>query len=84
MGRAKKEVDTSLYSLRCAVRLRELREAAKLSVEELAAKVTRAGYELTVVTLYRWENGLRQIALDAVPALAKALKLPARELFADR
>lgn len=68
MGRKRREVDTTVYSGRLAERVRQLREAKGLSVEELADRVGFA-----TMTVYQWESGYRQINPDCYPALAKAL-----------
>jgi len=52
--RPRKEVDTSTYEGRFAVRLKMLREKTGMTVDEMAEKtgINRA-------TLYSWENGSR-------------------------
>ena len=84
MAPAKKQPDTKVYSGRLAAQIRELREAAGLSVEAVAAAMTRGGYQISAPTLYHWENGNREPALDALPALAKALKVSLIDLFPKR
>ena len=74
MPRTPKEPDQDRYSGRLATRIREVRTAEGMTVEALAAKVTKLGYKLGAPTLYHWENGTREPALDAVPYLARALK----------
>ncbi len=68
VGRKRTEVDTSTYSGKLAARLRQLREAKGLTVDELAGK---AGIEAK--RLYHYEAGARSIDSDLYPALAKAL-----------
>lgn len=68
VGRQRKPVDTSEYSGRMALRLRELREAKGLTPEELADKV---GVDWR--TIYTYESRKRKIDPDLYPALAKAL-----------
>lgn len=82
--RAKKSADPGTYSGRCAARLRQLRREAGLSVEELAKRLSTAGYSVSVPTIYHWENGTRRIDLDAIPALAKALKVAPHKLLPDK
>jgi DNA-binding XRE family transcriptional regulator len=82
--RPPKQPRTATYSQRLAARLRALREESGLTVDELLAKILRAGYKLSRVTLYQWEQATRSVALDAVPAIAKALGIPARDLFPER
>lgn len=81
MPRTLKEPDQNRYSGRVAARIRELRTALGITVEDLAAKLTKAGYDVKPPTLYHWENGTREPALDAVPYLAKALKVSVAELL---
>ena len=75
MPRPSKEPDTSQFSGRIAARIRAERERIGLSVEELAAKIEGAGYSIAAPTLYHWENGNRRPDLDALPFIAKALRL---------
>lgn len=78
MGRKRKEIDISTYTGRFAVRLRELREAAKLSVEELAEK---SG--LPKGTLYDWESAAKVPGIDRFPMLANALGVKPGDLLPD-
>ena len=71
----RKEPDLSTYAGRVAARLRQLREKAGLSVKETVEKINMAGYAITEMAYYSWENGNRQINLNAIPALAKTLGL---------
>ena len=78
MPRTRKEVDTSTYGGRFAVRLRTLREKKKMTIEELA--------ELTGIpqtTLYRWENGDRCPVNEQVFLVAEALQIKASRLLED-
>lgn len=68
MGRQRREVDTTSYSGRLAVRIRELREAKRLTVEQLADKL-----DVSLFTVYAWESGTRDVTTNRIPALAKAL-----------
>jgi transcriptional regulator with XRE-family HTH domain len=81
MARQQKEPDTAQFSGRIAVRIRTMREAAGLSVEELAELISKAGYVVAAPTLYHWENGNRRPDLDAMPAIAKALRVPLVEFL---
>jgi len=77
-ARQRKEVDTSSYTGRFAVRLKQLREKAGLTVEQLAE---RSGIPAT--TLYKWESSTRTPAIDRFPELAIALKVKIRNLLPD-
>ena len=81
MSPAAKAPDQSTYSGRFAARLRMLREKAGLSVEDVVAAMTQAGYPISVQTFYGWENCRRQANWDAIPALAKTLKVKPQELI---
>lgn len=80
----KKEADQSRYSGRLAKRLRTLREAAAISPDDLAAKLTKAGYPVSSPTLYAWERGSIQVQLDALPYLARAFRVPVAELMPEK
>ena len=69
VGRKRVEPDLTTYSGRLAARIRELRDERRLTVQEVADK---SGIPL--YTLYGYENGRREIPLDLLPALAKALR----------
>ena len=74
--RPRKEVDTSTYSGRFAVRLRELRDKQGLSVSQLAEK---SGVPKT--TIETWEVTKSIPTIEHFPALAKALKTTPRNLL---
>ena len=67
-ARPRKQVDTSTYRGRFALRLKELREEAGLSVEQFAEK---SG--IPVQTLYNWEKARRVPSMDQFPQISKAL-----------
>ena len=67
-ARPRKQVDTSTYRGRFALRLKELREEAGLSVEQFAEK---SG--IPAATIYDWEKARRVPSIDRIPELAKAL-----------
>ena len=78
MSRKRKEVDTSTYGGRFAVRLKMLREKKKMTIEELA--------ELTGIpqtTLYRWENGDRCPVNEQVFLVTEALEIKPSRLLED-
>jgi ribosome-binding protein aMBF1 (putative translation factor) len=81
MPKPNKEPDAAKYSGRIAVSIRATRERAGMSVEELAVRVSQAGYIVASPTLYHWENGNRRPDLDALPFIAKALRVPLMELL---
>ena len=76
MANRRKEPDTRLYSGKFAVRLRELREKAGLTIEDVAW----ATY-IPKKTLYNWEGGISQPPIDALPLLAEAYRVSVRSLF---
>ena len=66
MNPARREPDVSTYSGRCGKRLRELRERAGLSVEEVAQALG-----VSYGAVYRWEAGKADPKLDYLPKLAR-------------
>ena len=62
---ARIEIDTSTYSGRFAVRLRELREKAGLSVQEVSMTIG-----VPERTLYGWEAAYSEPRYDILPVLA--------------
>ena len=70
MTPARKQPDTSTYAGRFAVRLREMRKEAGLTVEELSEK---SGIPPT--TIYGWESGNHSPILNQLPNLAAGLGL---------
>ena len=78
MANNRKAVDVSTFEGRFAVRLRTLREKAKLTHEEVAEAL-----ETSVTTVYRWEAGLRQPQISDLPKIAKVLKIKARTLLPE-
>lgn len=80
MPRPASEPDVKTYLGRVALRLKLLRQAAKLGHDEAADKITKAGYEVTTSTIYRWEQGKTQPHVEALPAIAKAYRLKSGRL----
>lgn len=63
---------------RIAIRLRSLREAAGISVYELAKRLNN---KPTQMTLGRWEKGDRSPTADVLPQLAEALGCTVADFF---
>ena len=63
-----------------AVALVAAREKAGLTVEEAVEKINKAGYIIADHSYRYWERGTRQVNWDALPVIAKALKVKPREL----
>ena len=78
MANNRKEVDVSTFEGRFAVRLRTLRDKAKLTVPELAE---RTGFPRT--TLFNWESGIVEPPLKAYPILAEAFGIKVRTLLPE-
>ena len=74
MTPARVQPDMETYSGRASNRLRELRDKAELTAEEITKRLTKAGYAIQVPKYYHWESGRSKIDLDAIPALVKVLK----------
>jgi len=73
----RKEVDTSTYTGRFAVRLRALREKRGMSVEQLAEA---SGVPRT--TIYNWESGTYKAVIDdPLVAVAEAIGVTVRTLM---
>jgi len=79
--RPAKPIDTTTYAGRIAARLGELRTDRGWSVEQMAAKITKAGYPVAVSSLYQWLNGRIETQVNALPYIAKAFKLTVAELL---
>lgn len=75
MPRPALEPDESEYLGRVAKRLKLLREQAGLDSDGAALAITRAGYEVSAGTVYRWERGETQPHVAALPAIAAAYRL---------
>ena len=69
-ARPRKTIDTSTYEGRFAARLKELRERAKLSPEQVAEALG-----VSVVAIYHWEAANRTPPLGAFPKFARLYKL---------
>ena len=71
-----KDGDEQPIDLRVRRRLRELRAARELTLQQVAERAS-----IDVSTLSRLESGKRRLALDHVPALAAALGVSTDELL---
>ena len=76
MSRKRKEVDTSTYSGRFAVRLRMLRDKTGMSADAFAEK-----HGFNRATWYAWEIGRMTPSFDKLPDIAKAFGLSVRTLI---
>lgn len=83
-ARPRKEPDSKTFSGRLARQIRALRDGHEWSAEELAQKIRAAGYGVSISTIYHWENGTRQIPVDALPYIAKALRVQLIDLFPQK
>ena len=70
MARPRGEVDTSSYIGRFAVRLKTLREKAKLTVEDAAYSLG-----VTLKTVYTWEDGSRVLPPQKFQEVARLYRL---------
>ncbi len=80
MTPARKMPEMDSYSGRLGYRLRKLRNNAKLSIDEVAERMEKFGYTIKPNTFRHWEIARTSPPWDAVPAIAKALKVKPREL----
>ena len=69
-ARPRKTIDTSTYEGRFAARLKELRERAKLSPEQVAEALG-----VTAHAIRYWESGRRQPHISDLPKIAEILRL---------
>ena len=79
MPRQRKEVDTSTFEGRFAMRLRTLREKAGLTPEDVAGAIGTSA-----TSVYRWEAGLRQPQISDLPKIAETLGVKARTLIPEK
>ena len=78
-ARPRKEVKPDTYSARFALRLKELREKAGLTVDQLAEK---SG--IPKRTLYQWESATKIPGIDRLPQLANALRIKISKLLPEK
>ena len=78
-ARPRKEVTPDTYSARFALRLKELREKAGLTVDQLAEK---SGIPLA--TIYNWEQARRTPLIEQLPQLANALRVKPGKLLPEK
>lgn len=76
MTPARKQPDKDTYSGRFAIRLRELREKAGLTVEEVVEQM-----EIPRRTYYNWESSISVPPLEVFPELAAVLGTEPRSLL---
>ncbi|MBQ2849423.1 MAG: helix-turn-helix transcriptional regulator [Thermoguttaceae bacterium] len=76
MTPARKEPNMETFTGRFAARLRELREKAKMSRNELADVI---GVKMSAIA--NWENDINMPTLDKLPLIADALKTSVRNLL---
>ena len=84
--RPPKSPDVSTYSGRVAARLRECRQAKKMSVEDFTAainKIPSLQNTYTTKAVYHWETGHADIPLDALPACAEVLGVTLKKFLPD-
>ena len=75
------EHDDTTFLGRFAARLKSLREFTGMDHEKAAIAITKAGYEVTVSTIYRWEQGRTQPHVDAFPAISTAYSVSIRSIL---
>ena len=74
-------IDETEYSGRVAARINNLRIKQGLSTAALAKRIEEAGYPISTQTLYGWLGGIREVSLDSLPFVAKALGMKLLELL---
>ena len=80
-ARPQSKGNPNTYSGRLGTVVRTRREALAISVEAFKDALEALDVTVTDHTVYHWEKGLRPIPLNAVPAIAKVLKLAIRDLL---
>lgn len=81
MGRPPKPPDSDTYLGRVSLRLKALREATGMEPAQAAKAITKAGYEVTESTVYRWEQGKTHPHLEAIPAISIAYGVTPRTVL---
>lgn len=81
MSPSRVEPNSTTYSGRLAVRIRELRDKKGWTTDEFAERLNRAGWETTPANVRHWENGTSRPNLDALPFIAEALGVKVRNLL---
>ncbi len=61
--------------------LKNLREKADLSQEKLVVELSKAGFEITKQTIYKWENGITSPNVNDLVIVASFFKVPIQEFF---
>ena len=74
-------LDTLSGRLGAAIRAR--REKLNVTVDELQAKLTSQGCDVSAQTIYAWESGTRQIPINDLPAIAASLGTTIRKLMPE-
>lgn len=75
------EPDLSKYSGRVAKRIEAARSELGISVIDLAKKMGEQGYKIETPTLYHWLGGNRPPHLDALPIIARILRVKLHDLL---
>lgn len=81
MAPVEKLPDKSTYSGRFAARVRQLRKASGMTVEDVSLALRKIGIKASTATVYHWENGRNEPSLDTLPFLARVLKCSIHELL---
>lgn len=74
------KTDLRTYRGRLGAAVRKQREALGLTQAELCDRLAELGCHVQVVSLSAYEVGTRPIQIDHLPAFAKALRVPIRQL----
>lgn len=81
MPRPPSDPDPDTYLGRVAMRLKKLREAARLEPEKAAERITANGYAVSESTIYRWEQGKTSPHVEALPAIASVYGVHVRTVL---
>ena len=81
MSPARSTPDESTYSGRIGKRIRDLREAKRITLKEMVELLADHGVEVSVTSLSHWEIGRAKIHLDAMPAIALCLGVDTHKIM---
>ncbi|MCI0537694.1 MAG: helix-turn-helix domain-containing protein [Verrucomicrobiales bacterium] len=81
MARPIRGPDESTYLGRLAARLKALRLKCGYDHKQAAAAITKAGWSVSVPTIYKWEQGRAFPHYIALPYIAKAYGVEPRAIL---
>lgn len=61
--------------------LKKLREAKKMSADDIMIELSKQGFRTTRQTIYNWENGKHDPSAEGLMAISKYFNLPINRFF---